>query len=169
MTTPGALGVIEKTVAELGDTVLVGAGSVLDGETARAAILSGAQYVVSPITNPGMIEMAHRYDKVAIPGAYTPTEALNAYTAGADFVKIFPADVGGPAYIKAIKAPLPQLPLVPTGGVNLNTIQDFLKAGADAVGVGSALVKKDALKAGDMEAIRQTAAAFMEKVRAAAG
>jgi len=126
MTTPGALAVIEKTVSELGENVLVGAGSVLDGETARAAILSGAEYVVSPITNYGMIEMAHRYDKVAIPGAYTPTEALAAYTAGADFIKIFP-------------------------------------------GVGSALVKKDALKKGDMDEIKRTAAAFMEKVRSVRG
>jgi 2-dehydro-3-deoxyphosphogluconate aldolase/(4S)-4-hydroxy-2-oxoglutarate aldolase len=169
MTTPNALAVIEKTVAELGDKVLVGAGSVLDGETARAAMLSGAEYVVSPITNYGMIEMAHRYDKVAIPGAYTPTEALNAHTAGVDFVKIFPADVGGADYIKAIKAPLPQIPLVPTGGVDLDTIEAFFKAGADAVGVGSALVKKDALKKGDMEEIKRTAAAFVEKVRKARG
>ena len=169
MTTPNALAVIERTVAELGENVLVGVGSVLDGETARAAILSGAEYVVSPVTNYGMIEMAHRYDKVAIPGACTPTEALDAYTAGADFIKIFPADVGGPAYIKAIKAPLPQLPLVPTGGVNLDTIEAFLNAGSDAVGVGGALVKKDALKKGDMDEIRRTAAAFVEKVRGVRG
>ena len=164
MTTPNAYEVIEKTVARLGDSVLVGVGSCLDAETARGAILSGAEFVVSPIVSYPMIEMAHRYDKVAIPGAYTPTEALNAYIAGADFIKIFPADVGGPAYIKAIKAPLPQLPLVPTGGVDLDTIEAFLKAGADAVGVGSALVKKDALKKGDMEDIRRTAAAFVEHV-----
>ena len=167
MTTPNAFAVIERATAELGQDVLIGVGSVLDAETARGAILSGAQYVVSPIMNREMIEMAHRYDKVAIPGAYTPTEALDAYVAGADFVKIFPADVGGPAYIKAIKAPLPQLPLVPTGGVNLKTIVDFLKAGSDAVGVGSALVKKDALKSGDMEEIKRTASAFVELVKKA--
>ena len=164
MTTPNALAVIEKTVAKLGDQVLVGVGSVLDGETARSAILSGAEFVVSPIVNYGMIEMARRYDKVAVPGAYTPTEALNAYVAGADFVKIFPADIGGPAYIKALKAPLPQIPLVPTGGVDLDTIINFFKAGADAVGVGSALVKKEALKNRDMEDIKRTAAAFVERV-----
>jgi len=167
MTTPNAFAVIERATAELGQDVLIGVGSVLDAETARGAILSGAQYVVSPIMNREMIEMAHRYDKVAIPGAYTPTEALDAYVGGADFVKIFPADVGGPAYIKAIKAPLPQLPLVPTGGVNLKTIVDFLKAGSAAVGVGSALVKKDALKSGDMEEIKRTAAAFVELVKKA--
>ena len=165
MTTPGALDVIEKSCAQLGEQVLIGAGSVLDAETTRLAILSGAEYIVSPITNFQMIEMAHRYDKVVVPGAYTPTEALNAYTAGADFIKIFPAGIGGPKYIKDIKAPLPQLPLVPTGGVNLDTIVDFLEAGADACGVGSALVKKDALKNGDMDEIKRTAAAFMEKVR----
>ena len=113
MTTPGALDVIEKATSELGEGVLLGAGSVLDAETARAAILSGAQYIVSPITNYDMIEMAHRYDKVVMPGAYTPTEAMNAYKAGADFVKIFPASVGGPKFIKALLAPMPQLSLVP--------------------------------------------------------
>jgi 2-dehydro-3-deoxyphosphogluconate aldolase/(4S)-4-hydroxy-2-oxoglutarate aldolase len=166
MTTPDALRVIEKTAAELGEDVLVGVGSVLDGETARAAILSGAQYVVSPVTDYGMIEMTHRYDKAAIPGAFTPTEIINAYSAGADFVKVFPTSLGGPSYIKAIKAPMPQVRLVPTGGVNLDTVEDFLKAGSDAVGVGSALVKKDALKSGDMDEIRRTAAAFNEKIRA---
>jgi len=167
MTTPNAFSVIEKTVAELGEEVIVGVGSVLDAETARGAILSGAEYIVGPTTNYEVIELAHRYDKVVIPGAYTPNEALNAYTAGADFVKIFPASVGGPAYIKAIKAPLPQIPLVPTGGVELDNVADFFKAGADAVGVGSALVKKSALKSGDMEEIRKTAAAFTERVREA--
>lgn len=169
MSTPGALEVIEQAAAELGQGVLLGAGSVLDAETARAAILSGAQYIVSPVTNYEMIEMAHRYDKVAMPGAYTPTEAMNAYAAGADFVKIFPAGIGGPKLIKAILAPMPQLSLVPTGGVNLQTIVDFLEAGAAACGVGSALVKKDALQRGDMDEIKNTAAAFMDKVAEARG
>ncbi len=171
MTTPNALAVIEKTAAELGENVVVGVGSVLDGETARAAILSGAEYVVSPVTNYGMIEVTHRYDKTAIPGAYTPTEIINAYSAGADFVKVFPSNVGGPSFIKAIKAPMPQVPLVPTGGVNLDTLEAFLNAGADAVGVGGALVKKQALKDGDMDEIKRTAAAFtalVQKVRAGA-
>jgi 2-dehydro-3-deoxyphosphogluconate aldolase/(4S)-4-hydroxy-2-oxoglutarate aldolase len=102
-----------------------------------------------------------------VPGAYTPTEILNAYVGGADFVKVFPAEIGGPEYIKAIKAPLPQVPLVPTGGVNLDTIQNFMKAGADAVGIGSALVTKEALKKGDMDAIKRLGAAYMERIRAA--
>jgi len=167
MTTPNAYAVIEKTRAKLGDKVLVGVGSVLDAETARGAILSGAEFIVSPVTNYDMIEMAHRYDRVAVPGAYTPTEILNAYVGGADFVKVFPAEIGGPEYIKAIKAPLPQVPLVPTGGVNLDTIQNFMKAGADAVGIGSALVTKEALKKGDMDAIKCLGAAYMERIRAA--
>ncbi len=165
MTTPDALDVIETATDELGDDVLIGAGSVLDAETARSAILAGAEYIVSPITNYDMIEMAHRYDKVTMPGAFTPTEAINAYQAGADFVKVFPASIGGPKLIKAMLAPMPQLSLVPTGGVNLDTIVDFLDAGAAACGVGSALVKKSALKTGDMDVIESTAAAFMEKVR----
>ena len=165
MTTPDALGVIERTVSELGEKVLIGAGSVLDSETARAAILSGAEYVVSPITDYDVIDMAHRYDKVVMPGAFTPTEVFDAYRAGADFVKIFPAEVGGPPYLKALKAPMPQLSLVPTGGVDLDTIIDFLKAGADACGVGSSLVKKEALASGNMDEIKNTAAAFLDKVR----
>jgi len=119
MTTPNALSVIDKTVAKLGDEVLVGVGSVLDAETARSAILSGAEFVVGPVINLGVIETARRYDKVVVPGAYTPTEALNAYVAGADFVKIFPAEVGGPAYIKAIKSPLPRFRSCPLVGLTL--------------------------------------------------
>lgn len=165
MTTPNAFQVIEQTAAKLGDDILVGVGSVLDAETARGAILSGAEFIVSPVTDLATIQMAHRYDKVVVPGAYTPTEVLNAFVAGADFVKIFPAEVGGPRFIKALKAPMPQIPLCPTGGVNLDTIIDFLKAGADAVGIGSALVKKDALKSGNMDEIRATAAAYNEKIQ----
>ncbi len=167
MTTPDAFSVIDRTVARLGDDVLVGVGSVLDAETARGAILSGAEYVVGPITNYDVIDTAHRYGKVAIPGAYTPTEALDAYTAGADMVKIFPASVGGPSYIKAIRAPMPQLPVVPTGGVNIENVGDFIKAGAIAVGAGSALVKKDALKAGNMEELKNTASAFRTEIEKA--
>ncbi|MFP4176107.1 MAG: bifunctional 4-hydroxy-2-oxoglutarate aldolase/2-dehydro-3-deoxy-phosphogluconate aldolase [Planctomycetota bacterium] len=165
MTTPGALETIEQASDALGEEVLLGAGSVLDAETTRLAIQAGAQYIVSPVTDYPTIEMAHRYDKVVMPGAYTPTEAINAYKAGADFVKIFPASVGGPQYIKALLAPMPQLALVPTGGVNLDTIQEFIRAGAAACGVGSALVDKEALRQGDMDRIKQNAEAFMEKVR----
>ena len=169
MTTPNAFAVIEKTAAELGEEVLVGVGSVLDAETARGAILSGAQYIVSPVTNYDVIEMAHRYDKVAIPGAFTPTETMNAFAAGADLVKIFPASVGGPSYIKALKAPMPQVLLVPTGGVDLDNVAYFLRAGGDAVGVGSSMIQKEALEKGDMEQIRKMAAAFTDRVKEARG
>ena len=169
MTTPNAFAVIEKTAVELGEEVLVGVGSVLDAETARGAILSGAQYIVSPVTNYDVIEMAHRYDKVAIPGAFTPTEAMNAFAAGADLVKIFPASVGGPSYIKALKAPMPQVLLVPTGGIDLDNVAYFLRAGGDAVGVGSSMVQKEALEKGDMGQIRKMAAAFTDRVKEARG
>ena len=169
MTTPDAFSVIDKTVSRLGDEVLVGVGSVLDSETARGAILSGAEYVVGPVINYDVIDTAHRYGKVAIPGAYTPTEALNAYSAGADMVKIFPASVGGPSYIKALKAPMPQLSLVPTGGVKLENVADFMQAGATAVGAGSALVKKDALRSGNLDEIKDTASAFRSRIETARG
>lgn len=167
MTTPDAYSVIDRTVSRLGDEVLVGVGSVLDADTARGAILSGAEYVVGPVTDYDVIDTAHRYGKVAIPGAYTPTEALGAYSAGADMVKIFPASVGGPSYVKALKAPMPQLSLVPTGGVRLENVGDFFRAGASAVGVGSALVKKEALRRGDLDDIADTAAAFVREIRQA--
>lgn len=167
MTTPNALKVIEQVSAELGDAVVTGVGSVLDAETARAAILAGAEFVVGPTLNTEMIAMSHRYDKVCVPGAYTPTEILAAWTAGADVVKVFPASVGGPAYFKAVKGPLPQVKLSPTGGVNLKTAGEFIKAGAEFLGVGSDLVSKEALAEGDMGYITERAAAYVEEVRKA--
>ena len=167
MTTPNALEVIKAVSSSLGDDVLVGVGSVLDAETARAAILAGAQYVVSPVLDVATIEMTHRYDKAVVPGAYTPTEILAAWTAGADVVKVFPASVGGPSYFKAIKGPLPQVKLTPTGGVNLKTAADFIKAGAEFLGVGGALVSKDALARGDMKWITDTAAQYVAIVKTA--
>ncbi|HOI57011.1 MAG TPA: 2-dehydro-3-deoxyphosphogluconate aldolase, partial [Phycisphaerae bacterium] len=113
------------------------------------------------------IQMAHRYDKPVVPGAYTPTEILAAWTAGADVVKVFPASVGGPSYFKAVKGPLPQVKLTPTGGVDLNTASDFIRAGAEFLGVGSNLVSKDALARGDMDWIRAEAAKYVEVVRTA--
>lgn len=169
MTTPNALKVIEQVSAKLGDAVVTGVGSVLDAETARAAILSGAEFVVGPTLNVEMIETSHRYDKACVAGAYTPTEILAAWTAGADVVKVFPASVGGPAYFKAIKGPLPQIKLTPTGGVNLKTAGEFIQAGAEFLGVGSDLVSKDALAKGDMDFIRTRAAEYVEAVRKARG
>ena len=145
MTTPGALQVIEQAVARYGEHVLFGAGTVLDPESARAAILSGAQFVVAPALNVQTVELCKRYGVPVMPGAFTPTEILTAWQAGADFIKVFPASIGGPALIKALKAPLPQVRMVPVGGVDLNTTADFIRAGADLVGVGGELVNQKLL------------------------
>jgi 2-dehydro-3-deoxyphosphogluconate aldolase/(4S)-4-hydroxy-2-oxoglutarate aldolase len=164
MTTPGALEVIGQAVTKYKGSVLFGAGSVLDPESARAAILAGAQFVVCPTLNLKTIEICRRYNVPVMPGAYTPTEILTAWEAGADVVKVFPAEVGGPAFIKAIKAPLPQVRLAPVGGVDLNTTASFIRAGADAVGVGSALVDQKLLDARDFDSITERARRFREEV-----
>jgi 2-dehydro-3-deoxyphosphogluconate aldolase/(4S)-4-hydroxy-2-oxoglutarate aldolase len=164
MTTPGALDVIRQATERYGADVLFGVGSVLDPESARAAILSGAQFVVSPTLNLKTIELCHRYSIPVVPGAYTPTEILTAWEAGADMVKVFPASVGGPAYFKAVKAPLPQVKLVPVGGVDLDTTANFIRAGADAVGVGSALVSQKLLEAGDFAALTERARRLCQEV-----
>jgi 2-dehydro-3-deoxyphosphogluconate aldolase/(4S)-4-hydroxy-2-oxoglutarate aldolase len=164
MTTPGALEVVEQATARYGADVIFGAGSVLDPETARAVILAGAQFVVAPTLNLRTIEVCKRYSVAVIPGAYTPTEILTAWEAGADMVKVFPASAGGPAYIKAVKAPLPQIRLVPVGGVDLNTTADFIRAGADVVGVGGALINQKLLDDGDFDVIIDRAARFREEV-----
>ena len=145
LTTPGALDVIASAAGQFEKRVLFGAGSVLDPETARAAILAGAQFIVTPTLNLKTIDVCRRYSKTIIAGCFTPTEILTAWENGADFVKVFPADVGGPAYIKAVLAPLPQIALIPTGGVNLETIGPFLKAGAVAVAAGSSLMSQEIL------------------------
>jgi 2-dehydro-3-deoxyphosphogluconate aldolase/(4S)-4-hydroxy-2-oxoglutarate aldolase len=164
LTTPGALRTIEEAVKALGREVLIGAGTVLDAETARAAILAGAEFVVAPTLNTDVIEMCHRYDKVVIPGAYTPTEILTAWEHGADFVKLFPAEVGGPAYLKAVRAPLPQVKLIPVGGVSLETAKAFLRAGAAALGVGSNLVDKKAVAEGRFTQLTTIAQALSKVV-----
>jgi 2-dehydro-3-deoxyphosphogluconate aldolase/(4S)-4-hydroxy-2-oxoglutarate aldolase len=169
MTTPGALDAIKHATDKLGEGNLVGVGSVLDAETARMAILAGAQYVVGPTTNYEVIEMAHRYGKPVIPGGLTPTEVINAYQAGADLVKVFPANHFGPKYFKDLLAPMPQLKLTPTGGVDLTTVKDWIDAGAAALGVGSALVKKDLIKAKDFKGLTNLAKQFTEAVKAARG
>ena len=168
MTTPGALGCIEAASKKLaGEDVLLGVGSVLDAETCRMAILAGAEYVVSPTLSVATIQMARRYGKPVIAGAYTPTEILTAWETGSDLVKVFPASVGGPAYLKAIKGPLPQIPLVPTGGVELDNVGEFLAAGAAALAVGGNLVSKKLVAAGDLDGITANARAFAEAVAAA--
>jgi 2-dehydro-3-deoxyphosphogluconate aldolase/(4S)-4-hydroxy-2-oxoglutarate aldolase len=164
MTTPGALDVISQAVARYGADVLFGIGSVLDPESARAAILAGAQFVVCPTLNLKTIELCKRYSVPVMPGAYTATEILNAWEAGADIVKVFPASVGGPAYIKAVKAPLPQIKLMPVGGVDLDTTADFIRAGCEIVAVGSALVNQKLLDAQDFDTITERARRFREEV-----
>ena len=164
MTTPGALEVIAEARKRYGAELLFGAGTVLDPETGRAAILAGAQFVVAPTLNLGLIEMCLRYSIPVMPGAYTPTEALTAWEAGADIVKIFPADVGGPAYLKAMRAPLPQLKLCPVGGVDLDTAADFIRSGAACLGVGSALINQKLLDSGDFAELTRRAVRFREEV-----
>jgi 2-dehydro-3-deoxyphosphogluconate aldolase/(4S)-4-hydroxy-2-oxoglutarate aldolase len=168
-TTPGVVDVISAVRKELGTKILLGAGTVLDAETARVALLAGAEFLVSPCVNLDIIKLAHRYDKLVMPGAYTPTEIITAWEAGADVVKLFPAEIGGAAYLKALKGPLPQVRLMPTGGVNQQTLRDFVKAGACAVGLGSQLVEKDALERGDFARIRQLASEYVNLMKQARG
>jgi 2-dehydro-3-deoxyphosphogluconate aldolase/(4S)-4-hydroxy-2-oxoglutarate aldolase len=167
MTTPGALDVVREAVRELKGSAIIGVGSVLDAQTARAAILAGAEFVVSPILDPEMILLVNRYGKVSIPGAFTPTEILEAWEAGADAVKIFPASVGGPDYLKAIKGPLPQVKLVPTGGVTLENAGEFIKAGAEMIAAGGNLAPPNEINAGQFTAITGRARKFVEAVTAA--
>lgn len=168
MTTPGALECLRAASAALkGADVLLGMGTVLDAETCRMAILAGAEFIVTPVVAPGVIETARRYGRAVCCGAYTPTEIFSAWQHGSDFVKVFPANVGGPDYIKAIKGPLPQVPLVPTGGVELDNIAAFIKAGASAVGVGGNLVSKKLMAARDFAGITENAKAFAEAMAAA--
>jgi len=164
-TVPRALEIIAAVRKALGDKVLLGAGTVLDPETARAAFLAGAEFLVAPTVNLDVIRLGNRYDKLVMPGAFTPTEILTAWEAGAQVIKVFPADVGGPAYLKSLHGPLPQVRLLPTGGVNLNTIADFLKAGACAVGLGGALVEPKAVQTGDMARIKSLAVQYVEIVK----
>ncbi len=167
MTTPDALQVIGDVAARLGDAVLIGVGSVLDAETARAAMLAGAEFVVSPVTKPDVIEICNRYGKVVIPGAFTPTEILSAWETGADYVKVFPSSGVGFSYIKDIKAPLPQIPLIPTGGINADNAAEFIKAGAAALGVGSALVSSDLIESGDFAMLTERAKKLINAVKSA--
>jgi 2-dehydro-3-deoxyphosphogluconate aldolase/(4S)-4-hydroxy-2-oxoglutarate aldolase len=161
-TVPGILDILKEVRSALGDRILLGAGTVLDTESARAALLAGAEFLVTPTVNVEVIRLARRYGKLVMSGAFTPTEILTAWEAGADIVKVFPADIGGPEYLKTVHGPLPQVRLLPTGGVNLDTLPSFIKAGACAVGLGSALVEKSALERRDMGRIRERAQAFVQ-------
>ena len=168
MTVPNALDAIARVSRELGDAALVGVGSVTDPETARRAVEAGAQYVVSPVFIPAVVEAAHAAGAAAMPGCLTPTEAFAAHSAGADVVKVFPADVVGMAFFKGVLAPMPFLKLMPTGGVTLDNAGEWLAAGAVAVGVGSALVDKKAVAAGDWATLTANAKRLRAAIDAAA-
>ncbi len=164
-TVPGAEKVLAQVAAGLGSSVVLGAGTVLDTETARVALLAGADFVVSPVVNLEIIQMCRRYSKAVLPGALTPTEVLTAWEAGADVVKVFPSDLTGPSYLKALHGPLPQVRLMPTGGVNLQTTADFIRAGAWAVGAGGSLVEKAAVANRDFARITSLAREFTTIVK----
>ena len=170
MSVQGAIDVIKDLTKKYKDEIIMGAGTVLDPETGRAALLAGAQFIVSPTLNLDLIQLAHRYSAVVIPGAMTPTEILTAWNAGADMVKVFPAaQLGGPEYIKALRGPLPQILLVPTGGVNLQNAGAFIKAGCVALGAGGELVDKKALKEKKFNVLTENARAFLKAIRDARG
>lgn len=170
MTVPGAIKALEQIASKFGDKITLGAGTVLDPETCRICMLSGAEFFVTPALNLKTIEMAKRYSKVILPGALTPTEVSTAWDAGADIVKVFPCgNVGGPKYIKALKGPFPQIEMAPTGGVNLDTTADFLRAGACSVAVGGELIDAQTIKDGNYEVFTERAKqyiALIEKTRA---
>ena len=168
MTVPGAIEVIAQLANRMGGEVLIGAGTVLDAETAQRCIDAGAEFVVSPGFDAGTVQRVKQLGKLMLAGALTPTEVIAAWNAGSDLVKIFPCgNVGGAKYIKALKAPLPQIPMVPTGGVNLETAADFIRAGADALGIGGELVSAAALKSGDFDVITDAAHRYVAIVREA--
>jgi 2-dehydro-3-deoxyphosphogluconate aldolase/(4S)-4-hydroxy-2-oxoglutarate aldolase len=167
MTTPNALEAIRDVTQALGDRIYMGVGSVTDAMTARMAIYAGAEFVVSPVMKEEIIRCCNRYGKPIVCGCYTPTEALTAYELGADFIKIFPADGLGPDYIKAVKAPMPQLQIIPTGGVDVHTCGAFIKAGCAAVAAGSSLVKKDMIQNKDWPGLSELAARFVAAVKTA--
>jgi len=165
MTVPGAVHALEKVADEFGDKIVLGAGTVLDPETARICMLAGAEFFVTPSLKLATIEMAKRYSKVICPGALTPTEVLTAWEAGADMVKVFPCgNVGGPKYIKALKGPFPQIEMIPTGGVNLETAGEFLKAGACAVAVGGELVDAKLIREGRFDLIEEKARQYLAAI-----
>ncbi len=164
MTTPNALEVIKEVAGNVED-VLIGAGTVLDAETARSAILAGAEYLVSPTTDLEMIKMCKRYGKVVAPGAFTPTEIMTAWQAGADIVKVFPAARLSPKFLSDVKAPLPQVKLMPTGGVSQENATEFIRKGADVVCVGSALIDKKAIAEGNFGVLTENAEELIQAVK----
>ena len=169
MTVPGAIGLIQQIAPTLPKEFILGAGTILDPETARMALLAGARYIVSPVYRPEVVKMCHRYDAAAMPGCFTPTEILDAWETGADVVKVFPATALGPGFFKDVRGPLPQVKMMPTGGVSLANAGEWIKAGAVAIGVGTAMVDSKAVAANDWTTITDTARRFVDAVAAARG
>jgi 2-dehydro-3-deoxyphosphogluconate aldolase / (4S)-4-hydroxy-2-oxoglutarate aldolase len=169
MTVPDAVEVVRQVRRGLGDRVLLGAGTVLDPETARAVLLAGAEYIVAPTVNLDVIRLCQRYGKLVMPGAFTPTEMLTAWEAGADIVKVFPADTVGPAFFRAMRGPLPHIRLMATGGVDLATAAEFLNAGACCLGIGSQLVEPKAIAERNFDRLRDLANQYVDVVRRARG
>jgi 2-dehydro-3-deoxyphosphogluconate aldolase/(4S)-4-hydroxy-2-oxoglutarate aldolase len=167
MTVPGAIGLIEELASSLKSEFVIGAGTVLDPETARQVVLAGAKFVVSPVFKTSLIEVGHNYDVPVMPGCFSPTEILSAWEAGADIVKVFPATSLGPSFFKDIRGPLPQLRLMPTGGVTRENAGDWIRAGAVAIGAGTALVDSKAVAEGRLDVITANARHFIEAVRRA--
>jgi 2-dehydro-3-deoxyphosphogluconate aldolase/(4S)-4-hydroxy-2-oxoglutarate aldolase len=167
--TEGVMELLGELSGSLGDDVSLGVGTVLDAETARAALLAGAEFVVTPSFDPGVVEVANRYGAPVAPGVFTPTEAVRAAEAGADLLKLFPASTGGPGHLAALKGPLGHVPLVPTGGVNLDNVGAFVESGAAAVGVGSALVDRQAVADGEFEVLTERTRAFLAAIESARG
>ncbi len=165
MTTPNAIAAIRQARAQIGERALIGVGTVIDANTCRAALEAGAEFVVTPICRTELVAICHAADRPVMLGAYTPTEAQLAHEAGADFIKVFPADTLGPAYLKALRAPLPHLKVVPTGGVDVHNVADFLKAGAVALGVGSSLVSAKILQEANWPELTRRAAEFVDAAR----
>ncbi|SHJ55069.1 2-dehydro-3-deoxyphosphogluconate aldolase / (4S)-4-hydroxy-2-oxoglutarate aldolase [Anaerobranca californiensis DSM 14826] len=163
--TPGSLEIIKDLRKQYNDDIIIGAGTVLDSETARAAILAGAEFVFTPNINLDVIKLANRYGKLIVPGAMTPTEIVNAYEAGADLIKVFPAGILGSSYIKAIKGPLAHIPIIPTGGINLENAREFIKAGAAALGIGGELVDEKVIKEKNFNLLKKTASKYIEIIK----
>jgi len=168
LTVPGAIQIVQDLTAKYGQKLLVGAGTVLDAETCRLAVLAGAEFIVSPAFDARVLEVARTYGKICMPGALTPTEALVAWQAGADLVKIFPCNsVGGPSYIRSLKGPFPQMQVVVTGGVNLENVGQYLAAGVAAVGVGEIILEREAIEAANVGQITVNARRFVDAIKAA--
>jgi 2-dehydro-3-deoxyphosphogluconate aldolase/(4S)-4-hydroxy-2-oxoglutarate aldolase len=165
MTVPGAINLIEKTAEKFGESVLIGVGSVLKKETAQDAINAGAKFVVSPIFKEEIIDLVHKNNLPAFPGCFTPTEIYKAYERGAEIIKVFPADILGMQFIKAVKAPIPEINLMPTGGVTLSNIKDWIQAGACAVGIGTALLDKTAIKENNYQLLTENAKKALENLK----